>query len=127
MNTTKTPEQRITANVKTLMHIRGYEHHKDLGARLGWSESKISRALNKHAWQLHQLDKLADALRVEASDLLKDPETYLPGGDARRGLGGSVTVEKFPGTSRLLGKKKSRSTPVSVKLSTRCNDSSTAA
>ena len=44
-----------------------------------------------------------------------------------KGDGDSVTVEKFSSTSRLLGKKKSRSTPISVKLSTRCNDSSTAA
>lgn len=48
-------------------------------------------------------------------------------GDGGNAGAGSVTVEKFSPTQKLLGKRKPRSTPVSVKLSTRCNDSSTAA
>ncbi|QOV97645.1 helix-turn-helix domain-containing protein [Rhodococcus pyridinivorans] len=94
MTTKLKPRQRITANVKALMHYRGYERHKDLGARLGWSESKVSRAFNEDKWPLDELDDLAAALRVSAADLLRDPDTYLPGGgDAGRVLAPSVTVE----------------------------------
>ncbi|MFC9765688.1 helix-turn-helix domain-containing protein [Rhodococcus jostii] len=82
MAETMTPRDRITANVRTLMHARGYARNKDLGARLGWSEAKISRAITSGRWQMDELDELAAALRVQAADLLRDPASYLPGGDA---------------------------------------------
>lgn len=124
MNKTMSPEQRITANVKVLMHVRGYDRHKDLGAQLGWSESKMSRALNDDKWPLHELDKVADALRVTASDLLRDPDTYLPGGggSGRGPLAGSVTVEKRSSKSERFRRGNSRSAPHSIKLSTQCRN-----
>ncbi|OZD08493.1 hypothetical protein CH275_04925 [Rhodococcus sp. 06-235-1A] len=78
MNETLTPAARITANVRALMHARGYERAKDLGARLNWNESKMSRALKGHRWPLEELDAIASALNVNASDLLRDPADYLP-------------------------------------------------
>lgn len=85
---------------------------------------------------LDNLQKIADAFGYDLMWLtyggaLASQEQTLPRfaeiGAAGNASVGSVTVEKFSPTQKLLGKRKPRSTPVSVKLSTRCNDSSTAA
>lgn len=106
MNETLAPAARITANVRALMHARGYERAKDLGAALNWNESKISRALKGNRWPLDELDAVARALRVSASDLLRDPSDYLPVAAGSGRDVGTLNSYSVPRNVQVLGKNR---------------------
>ncbi|QDM57103.1 immunity repressor [Rhodococcus phage Whack] len=82
MTTTERPTQtlreRISANVLTLMPSRGLRRDHDLAELLGWTTAKTSRCLRRNAWQLDDLDHLAEKLGVNVADLTKSPYDYLP-------------------------------------------------
>lgn len=82
MTTTERPTQtlreRISANVLTLMPSRGLRRDNDLAELLGWTTAKTSRCLRRNAWQLDDLDHLAEKLGVNVADLTKSPYDYLP-------------------------------------------------
>lgn len=68
---------RITQNVRNLMHSRGYHLDMDLATAAGWSKSDMSRRF-KGKWQLADLPRLAAALRVDPAFFLSEPGSYLP-------------------------------------------------
>lgn len=82
MTTTERPtlslRERITANVLTLMPSRGLFKDRDLASALGWTPPRVSRCLRGNAWQLDDLDHVAEKLGVNVADLTRNPYDYLP-------------------------------------------------
>jgi len=63
----------VTTNVKVLMAVRRIEAQKDLAAKLGWVESKLTKSLRgTRKWSLDDLPELAEAFGVRPADLIGD-------------------------------------------------------
>ena len=63
----------VTTNVKVLMAVRRIEAQKDLAAKLGWVESKLTKSLRgTRKWSLEDLPELARVFGVQPADLIGD-------------------------------------------------------
>ena len=63
----------VTTNVKVLMAVKRIEAQKDLAAKLGWVESKLTKSLRgTRKWSLEDLPELAEAFGVQPADLIGD-------------------------------------------------------
>jgi len=63
----------VTTNVKVLMAVRRIEAQKDLAAKLGWVESKLTKSLRgTRRWSLEDLPELANVFGVQPADLIGD-------------------------------------------------------
>lgn len=69
-----TPNNRVARCVKHLMLAHDEMSNQELAARLGWSESKVSRLLNeKVRWDLDELPEVAAVFGVHYTDLFGKP------------------------------------------------------
>lgn len=65
---------RIATNVKNLLDARGWDQ-KDLAEALGIDASNFSKTLNgKHSPRLDQLERIAEVLEVDISEIFAKPE-----------------------------------------------------
>ncbi len=82
----------ITRNVKILMAVRQIGDQKALAARLGWPESKMSRALNgARKWAIEDIFSLARVFNLEPGKMLGNITVELTDHLAASSGGGPVT------------------------------------
>lgn len=61
----------VTTNIKVLMAVTRIEAQKDLAAKLGWGESKLTKSLRgDRKWSLEDLPELAAVFGVSPADLI---------------------------------------------------------
>jgi hypothetical protein len=61
----------VSRNVRVLMAVRGIETQKELAAKVGWIETKLTKSFRgDRKWSLEDLPVLADALGVTPGELL---------------------------------------------------------
>ena len=94
----------VTTNVKVLMAVQRIEAQKDLAARLGWGESKLTKSLRgDRKWSLEDLPELAEVFGVQPSDLIGDVTQLVNVAHPRRtgtdGVTARVTSEYVPGNT----------------------------
>lgn len=63
----------ISKVMRVYMALNGIRHQKEVGVRLGWSESKTTRKFQGR-WSLDDLPELASLTGLSASDLVGDAD-----------------------------------------------------
>jgi len=84
----------VTTNVKVLMAVMRIEAPKDLAARLGWVESKLTKSLRGiRKWSLEDLPELAAVFGISPPDLIGDVTKLVTAAHPRKtGTDGPVST-----------------------------------
>lgn len=94
----------VTTNIKVLMAVTRIEAQKDLAAKLGWGESKLTKSLRgDRKWSLEDLPELARVFGVQPADIIGDVTNLVnvahPLKTGTDGVTARVTSEYVPGNT----------------------------
>lgn len=94
----------VTTNIKVLMAVTRIEAQKDLAAKLGWGESKLTKSLRgDRKWSLEDLPELAKVFGVQPADIIGDVTNLVnvahPLKTGTDGVTARVTSEYVPGNT----------------------------